>query len=198
MLNVKEIKQDRYFDNFPKLLRDLMEKYNVKQEDLAKYVGVTRQTISSYKDGNNLPDIYIFQKIVKFFEDKYKVNYTYDFWLGNLKMKSESKYSNPISFKELGLSSLAYSNLYIFGNQPEKEVINLILENEDLIQLLQDYLGNKYRNAEHLALAGTEEILNNMVKSHNFLEMGINKNFIYDKIKLEQIIKYLEYLKYKK
>ena len=35
-------------------------------EEIAQYVGVTRQAIGKYKDGITTPDINIFKRIVKF------------------------------------------------------------------------------------------------------------------------------------
>lgn len=65
----KNTKVDNYNSYFPKLLRQLMTDHNVKQEDLAKYVKVSRQAIGQYKDGNTTPDIYTFQKIVEYFRE---------------------------------------------------------------------------------------------------------------------------------
>ena len=65
---------------FARRLETALLFYNVTQQELANYVGVTRQAIGKYKDGITTPDIYTFKKIVKFFKSK---NYrlSYEFWL---------------------------------------------------------------------------------------------------------------------
>lgn len=61
---------DTYNLPFPKLLRELMEKENVKQDVLAKYTNLSRQAISQYKDGNTFPDINTFIDIVDYFKQE--------------------------------------------------------------------------------------------------------------------------------
>lgn len=55
------------FLHFPSRLRQLMEETNSSQQDVADYVGVTRQAIAQWKDGRTNPDMYSFKKVAEFF-----------------------------------------------------------------------------------------------------------------------------------
>lgn len=189
----KDEKVDNYNAYFPKLLRQLMADHNVKQEDLAKYVKVSRQAIGQYKDGNTTPDIYTFQEIVKYFREIKRVDYPYEYWLGSLNINSET----GLNLENLGLSHTAFCNLLSFQNMPEKEAINLLLENVELIQLLQDYLGDEIRNKEHFAFKGTEETLKHMNNFVNQLDFNIPLEELYKEIKSKEIIKQLDTIKNK-
>lgn len=54
-----------YESDFPKALRKLLE--GKTQEELAKFCGVSRQSIAQWKDGKTKPDIYYLTHIAKFF-----------------------------------------------------------------------------------------------------------------------------------
>lgn len=70
---------------FPRKLRELMERGKVTQEMLAKHLGVTRQTVSLYANGQTVPDIYKAQQIADYFDvgigyllsDTEKIEYIY-------------------------------------------------------------------------------------------------------------------------
>ena len=71
---------------FPRKLRGLMERGKVTQEMLAKHLGVTRQTVSLYANGQIVPDIYKAQQIADYFDvgigyllsDIEKIEYIYN------------------------------------------------------------------------------------------------------------------------
>jgi transcriptional regulator with XRE-family HTH domain len=52
---------------FPARLRQLMEETGSSQQDVANYVGVTRQAVAQWKDGKTIPDMYSFKKVAEFF-----------------------------------------------------------------------------------------------------------------------------------
>ena len=52
---------------FPKKLRSLMEENHTTQEQLAKYLGVARQSVSQYANGQTVPSIYTAQKIANYY-----------------------------------------------------------------------------------------------------------------------------------
>lgn len=139
--------------------------------------------------------IYIhFKKQQSISEKRSGINYSYEYWLGNLKIDNGDI---PINIENLGLSHTAFSNLLAFKNLPETEAINKILENAELIQLLQDYLGDEIRNKEHFAFIGTEETLKHLNNFVNQLEFQIPINKLYKEIKEKEIIKELNKIKNK-
>ncbi len=59
-------------------LREIRARYNVSQEELAKAVGVTRQTIIAIEKGKYLPSLTLALKIARYFnlrvEDIFQLN----------------------------------------------------------------------------------------------------------------------------
>ncbi len=53
---------------FPTRLRNLLESRNITQEQLARHLGVRRQTVGRYTDGSSLPNYEALVLIGKFFE----------------------------------------------------------------------------------------------------------------------------------
>ena len=97
-------KEIGYNSVFATRLRDLMEKNNTTQPQLAEAVGVSRQAVGQWKDGNTVPDILDFQKIAEYY------NVTADYLLG--RSESQSTDRNLIEIAEcLGISD--YSALAI-------------------------------------------------------------------------------------
>ncbi|OGK29921.1 hypothetical protein A3G67_00410 [Candidatus Roizmanbacteria bacterium RIFCSPLOWO2_12_FULL_40_12] len=56
---------NEYVDN---CVFDFRKKYQVTQEDLARAVGVTRQTIIAIEKGNYTPSVLLALKIARFFK----------------------------------------------------------------------------------------------------------------------------------
>lgn len=147
----KNEKVNNYYSYFPKLLRNLLDENQVKQEDIAEYVGVTRQSIAQYKDGITSPDIYTFQKIVEYFQTKQGVNYSLDFWLGT------SKINNTTNMNQLNLSSKAIESLMEYQNDRLlMYCLDNIIINKEFLQKLSAYL----------VLSN----LNNIIFNDNFLK----------------------------
>lgn len=143
MAKVKKTeKTDNYQSHFPKLLRELLNDKKVKQEDIAEYVGVTRQSIAQYKDGITSPDIYTFQKIVEYFKVKHGINYSLGFWLGT------ETINNTTNLHHLNLSAKAIMSLMDYQN--DKLLMycldNIIIDKE-FLQILSDYLVNSNINS---------------------------------------------------
>ena len=94
--------KDNYFLPFPKRLRLLFDETRVNQQEVADYVGVSRQAVSQWKDGKTIPDMYNFRKIAKFF------NVPMEYLLG----ETESKVNENMDiYERLGLSDKAISKL---------------------------------------------------------------------------------------
>ncbi|MEJ5965803.1 helix-turn-helix domain-containing protein [Flavonifractor porci] len=62
----KEVSDD--FKVFSERLSILMKERNLKQKDLADYLGVKRQTVSLYMTGQSMPDAELLKKIAVYFE----------------------------------------------------------------------------------------------------------------------------------
>lgn len=63
----KKTFEDGYFLPFPSRLREIMEEQEKKQEDVAEYIGTTRQMVGRYKDGSSFPDVLTLEKLCKYF-----------------------------------------------------------------------------------------------------------------------------------
>ena len=57
-----------YDSIFPTTFRKLLDERGKTQEELADFVGVSRQSIAQWKDGKTKPDILYLTKIAKFFD----------------------------------------------------------------------------------------------------------------------------------
>ncbi len=58
---------------------ELRKELDVRQEDLAKVVGVTRQTIIAIEKGNYTPSVLLALKIAKFFKKPVEEVFTYKY-----------------------------------------------------------------------------------------------------------------------
>jgi putative transcriptional regulator len=58
---------------------ELRKKQNIRQEDLAKAVGVSRQTIIAIEKGNYIPSLLLGLKIAKFFKKPVEEVFTYEY-----------------------------------------------------------------------------------------------------------------------
>ena len=83
---------------FPKRLRKLLKDTNTTQSALAESIGVTRQTISQYANGQNTPDIETFVRIADYF------GVSYDYLLGYSQSEKREHHS---AVEQTGLSGKA-------------------------------------------------------------------------------------------
>lgn len=61
------------------LVNELRKEMDVRQEDLAKAVGVSRQTIIAIEKGNYIPSLLLGIKIAKFFKKSVEEVFTYKY-----------------------------------------------------------------------------------------------------------------------
>lgn len=92
---------DRYHTAFPKALRELMKENRTTQQELATYLGIRRQSVSSYCDGSSSPSWETLAKIAEYF------SVSADFLLGI----SDDPAPKPTAVDELGLSPRAVQYL---------------------------------------------------------------------------------------
>lgn len=138
---------ERYYDTFPTILRNLMENRNVTQKDLANVVDVRPQTISQYKNGLTQPTADNLLKIAQFF------HISVDYLLTGL-----SSDNSDIN-KELGLTEDAIKMLKrasctenFEGMPTVMDYTNKLLSDNDFYQFLQDLIFkvNAVQSAESL------------------------------------------------
>ena len=92
---------------FPLRLRDLMQKHEIRQEDLAEGIGVSRVTVGRYCNGTHTPDIKTAYMIADYF------NVSVGYLLG------ENGYETPAEFRE-------YCRRH--NGEPICKLINMLLE----------------------------------------------------------------------
>ena len=94
----REALPETYNDVFPVRLRRLLKDKGETQQELADYLGCTRQMISYYSDGSSSPNVRTIVKIAEYF------NVTTDYLLG---VKSEAKSEKNKSVFACRLSALS-------------------------------------------------------------------------------------------
>lgn len=188
----KIIEEYNYNSYFPSVLRKLMRDYSVTQDELANHLGISRQAVSQYMNGNTRPDICSFKKIVDYFNEYKNINYSLDNWLGTQNISYNDSQHGIVSLNSLNLSPETFSNLLAYGNKSEINTINLILENNELIEFLHDYLGQEIRNNEHFPFQGARDTLLKHWKFADIFEYNKTPDDIYNEIKLDKILKILK------
>ena len=63
----REAKSANFYAVFPERLREVMQEHGVTQQELAEYVGKSRQAIGYYADGSSSPDWETLAKIAQYF-----------------------------------------------------------------------------------------------------------------------------------
>lgn len=64
----RETKSVDFYDVFPERLREVMQEHGTTQQELAEYIGKSRQAIGYYADGSSSPDWKTLAKIAQYFE----------------------------------------------------------------------------------------------------------------------------------
>lgn len=117
---------EKYFSPFASNIRKLMEERSITQDELAKKVGKTRQTVSQYVNGVSEPGYDTLIKIARFFD------VTVDYLLGltsviedNYDIRKVNEYTGLSSHAIGYLHSEKLSNEIIAG----ADILSLVLEN---------------------------------------------------------------------
>lgn len=147
------------FKVFSKRLAALMKERNITQEELAHELGIKRQTVSLYKNGQSTPDAAQLKNIATFFD------VSADWLLGLTNTRSQDidirRICEKIGLKEQVIIQL--QRIYEGrGHEPETiEGINSILSNSIFQLLARDYIRLKHF---------TEKV-NAEYKEHSFGEL---------------------------
>lgn len=128
-------KKNNVFANlkFPERLKQILEETNTTQQELADMLGVQRQTVNMYVNGQIRPDIAALSAIGQYF------NVTTDWLLG---LTSDRK-KQPIATDELGLSEESvnkikcYSSSRIYGNLRAFSSLDMMISHDDFEELLE-------------------------------------------------------------
>jgi len=156
--------KNSYLSPFPRRLRLLIDETRVSQQEIADYVGVTRQAVSHWKDGKTIPDCFSFKKIAEFF--KVPLEYLYG--------DTESKIKENMALMEsLGLSDDVVEKLQLWADYDAlgsslalTEILTHIMEEADFdtfifeMQLMiRDYLESRFFEEEERGDVSDNEVL---------------------------------------
>ncbi|ADU26049.1 helix-turn-helix domain-containing protein [Ethanoligenens harbinense] len=146
---------------FAKHLRELLDNAGHTQQDVADYVGVTRQAVAQWKDGKTIPDINNFRALARFFE------VPYEYLIGD----TESRVREHFDLADtLGLSDAAIHALQSYrreqldeDSQPtcitQSEIISRILADKNFWRFLGDLQGSiqKHKQAHDREMRETAD-----------------------------------------
>jgi len=156
--------KNSYLSPFPRRLRLLIDETRVSQQEIADYVGVTRQAVSHWKDGKTIPDCFSFKKIAEFF--KVPLEYLYG--------DTDSKVRENMALTEsLGLSDEVIEKLQLWADYEAlgsslalTEILSCIMEETDFdgfifeMQLMiRDYLESRFFEEEEQGDVSDDEVL---------------------------------------
>jgi len=156
--------KNSYLSPFPRRLRLLIDETRVSQQEIADYVGVTRQAVSHWKDGKTIPDCFSFKKLAKFF--KVPLEYLYG--------DTESKIKENMALTEsLGLSDDVVEKLQLWADYPPlgaslrpADILTHIMEEADfdgflyeMHLMIRDYLESRFFEEEEREDVPDDEVL---------------------------------------
>lgn len=138
--------------NLPRRLRRLFEDTKKKQTELAEYLGVQRQTVNNYINGQTAPDWETVGKMAKFFE------VTTDYLIFEDATSDSAKTDFKVTAKTLGLSTKAIENIRkitMSGAEEERDVrdtMNFLLGDKHIIEIVNmlKNIGNNQRKMRSL------------------------------------------------
>lgn len=144
---------------FPQRLKQLLDETRVSQQEVADYVGVSRQSVSQWAMGRVSPDAYSFKKIAQFF--KVPLEYLYGDTESRIK-------ENFLLSDSLGLSDKTIEILHALNNT----AVSTTISQTPRVLMSQVFS----------AIVETEEFLEMMACIHGAIkysavEKGINKSF---------------------
>lgn len=119
--------KDSYFHPFPRRLRLLFDETRVSQQEVADYVGVSRQAVSQWKDGKTIPDCYNFKKVAEFF----KVPLEYLYGETESKVKENQALVDSLGFSDFSIKKLQHWAKRPFFGMLYPELLSQIIDTDD-------------------------------------------------------------------
>lgn len=120
-------REKRFDSKFAEVLRHLLfkkEEAGVNLTAVADNLGITRQSLAQYRDGNNIPDIVILGRMADYF------GVTTDYLLGRTEVKS-ADYDAQKFCESTGLSEVVFEYLCSKKSLLEIEMLNAFFEDND-------------------------------------------------------------------
>ena len=108
---------------FSQKLTALLDKNKTPQKDLAEVLGVTRQMVSLYANGQSLPDIDKLQKIANFY------NVTVSYLLGGSDCKEAKNEDIRLA---IGLTEESIQRLRTINENGHADIIDKIINNDNI------------------------------------------------------------------
>lgn len=147
-----------YYSVFPTRLRGLLGQANIKQDDLASFCSVRRQSVAQWKDGNTRPDILSLRKIAEFFK------VSTDYLLGISDNPTNDKDLNAVC-EYIGLEQNATKKIKAIS---QKKTLSAILES--------DYFSKYVEALEDNALAIKDRVFANLIVDSVSAQGGLIKS----------------------
>jgi len=119
--------KDSYFHPFPRRLRLLFDETRVSQQEVADFVGVSRQAVSQWKDGKTIPDCYNFKKVAEFF----KVPLEYLYGETESKVKENQALVDSLGFSDFSIKKLQHWAKLSFFDMRFTELLSKIIDVAD-------------------------------------------------------------------
>ena len=174
-------KKMRYYDHFPRTLRDLMEENGTTQEQLREVLGLSsRQAITGYMNGSTLPTSDKLYAIAKYF------NVSSDYLIGLSEIETSDIQTRAV-IEDSGLSEDAVENLldHIPGTQ---KLLSLILESRYFLE----EMGNKFDLAceAHNRLNTIDEVaeaFNDDILTEEFFKKHPNRFYPCNNDEMEEV-----------
>jgi len=189
------VSRGEYNAPFARRLRSLFIESKTSQKKLAEHIGVTQQSVSQWRNGDSVPDIYKFKKIAEFF------GVSYEYLYGD----SDSRFSeNQLIADELRLSDNAIRALRdMISREGMSGIVSDMISSicfDDFVEAVgevrklhlvvkenertPDYLGDidasnavekeHYKYSRYMAAQAFEQLLSNMEFNY-FTEDEINR-----------------------
>lgn len=184
---------------FPKRLRELLGRPGETQAKLAAAISVKQQTVSLWKDGITVPDIYALERIADYF------CISTDFLLGKTDLHS-SDIEDIAVYNKIGLSDSAILKLYFFNKTGlDIELSELISSQKmlDALNIIKEICNQKKKYLTELKLIA--DIINskNDLNANDVRNMIDNNRNRYkgeidsEKYRTLYITEYIEFLRLK-
>ena len=118
--------KDSYFHPFPKRLRLLFDETRVSQQEVADFVGVSRQAVSQWKDGKTIPDCYNFKKVAEFFQ----VPLEYLYGDTESKVKENQALAESLGFSDFTIKKLRHWEKLSYFDISFTQLLSRIIETD--------------------------------------------------------------------